>query len=50
MPAESEIDRRVDGTELKAMIAKSALDQPNGVLGSLGLIADGRDERQTHPS
>jgi hypothetical protein len=50
MSDESEIDRRVEGTELKAMIAKSAPDQRNGVLGSLGLIADGRGERQTHPS
>jgi len=35
-----EIDRRVEGTELEAMISKDAPDQRNGVLGSLGLIAD----------
>ena len=35
-----EIDRRVEGTELAAMISKDAPDQRNGVLGSLGLIAD----------
>jgi type IV secretory pathway TraG/TraD family ATPase VirD4 len=35
-----EIDRRVKGTELEAMISKDAADQRNGVLGSLGLIAD----------
>lgn len=35
-----EIDRRVKGTELEAMISKDAPDQRNGVLGSLGLIAD----------
>jgi len=40
MSDESEIDRRVEGTELAAMIAKDAPDQRNGVLGSLGLIAD----------
>ena len=40
MSDESEIDRRVEGTELAAMIAKEAPDQRNGVLGSLGLIAD----------
>jgi type IV secretory pathway TraG/TraD family ATPase VirD4 len=37
---EDEIDRRVEKTELAAMIAKDAPDQRNGVLGSLGLIAD----------
>ena len=36
-----EIDKRVAGTELAAMIAQNAPDQRNGVLGSLGLIADG---------
>ncbi|NYF54118.1 type IV secretion system DNA-binding domain-containing protein [Tunturiibacter gelidoferens] len=36
----AEIDRRVEGTEIAAMIAKDAPDQRNGVLGSLGLIAD----------
>ena len=35
-----EIDRRVAGTELEAIISKDAPDQRNGVLGSLGLIAD----------
>jgi type IV secretory pathway TraG/TraD family ATPase VirD4 len=35
-----EIDRRVKGTELQAMISKDASDQRQGVLGSLGLIAD----------
>jgi type IV secretory pathway TraG/TraD family ATPase VirD4 len=35
-----EIDRRVAGTELEAMIGKDSPDQRNGVLGSLGLIAD----------
>ncbi len=35
-----EIDARVAGTEIAAMIAKDAPDQRNGVLGSLGLIAD----------
>ena len=40
MSNEKEIDARVMGTELAAMIAKDAPDQRNGVLGSLGLIAD----------
>lgn len=40
MSHEDEIDRRVEGTELAAMIAKSAHQQRAGVLGSLGLIAD----------
>jgi len=40
MSNEDEIDRRVEGTELKAMIAKGAEQQRSGVLGSLGLIAD----------
>ena len=35
-----EIDRRVQGTELEAFISKDAPDQRQGVLGSLGLIAD----------
>jgi type IV secretory pathway TraG/TraD family ATPase VirD4 len=35
-----EIDRRVKGTELEAFISKDAPDQRQGVLGSLGLIAD----------
>jgi type IV secretory pathway TraG/TraD family ATPase VirD4 len=35
-----EIDRRVKGTELEAFISKEAPDQRQGVLGSLGLIAD----------
>ncbi len=35
-----EIDRRVEGTELEAFISKDAPDQRQGVLGSLGLIAD----------
>lgn len=40
MSNEAEIDRRVEGTELAAMIAKGAQQQRSGVLGSLGLIAD----------
>jgi type IV secretory pathway TraG/TraD family ATPase VirD4 len=35
-----EIDRRVMGTEMAYMIAKGAQQQRNGVLASLGLIAD----------
>ncbi len=35
-----EIDRRVEGTEMASMIAKGAQQQRNGVLASLGLIAD----------
>lgn len=35
-----EIDRRVQGTEMASMIAKGAQQQRNGVLASLGLIAD----------
>lgn len=35
-----EIDRRVAGTEMAYMIAKGAQAQRNGVLASLGLIAD----------
>ncbi len=40
MSHEDEIDQRVEGTELAAMIAKGAQQQRSGVLGSLGLIAD----------
>ena len=40
MSNEDEIDKRVHGTELAAMIAKGATHQRSGVLGSLGLIAD----------
>jgi type IV secretory pathway TraG/TraD family ATPase VirD4 len=40
MSNEEEIDKRVHGTEIASMIAKNAPDQRNGVLGSLGLIAD----------
>jgi hypothetical protein len=35
-----EIDRRVQGTEMAMTIAKGAQQQRNGVLASLGLIAD----------
>ena len=35
-----EIDRRVQNTEMAMMIAKAAQQQRNGVLASLGLIAD----------
>jgi type IV secretory pathway TraG/TraD family ATPase VirD4 len=35
-----EIDRRVLGTEMAYMIAKGAQQQRNGVLASLGLVAD----------
>ena len=35
-----EIDRRVQRTEMASMIAKGAQQQRNGVLASLGLIAD----------
>ena len=35
-----EIDKRVLGTEMAAMIAKGAQQQRNGVLASLGLVAD----------
>jgi hypothetical protein len=35
-----EIDQRVKGTEMASMIAKGAQQQRNGVLASLGLIAD----------
>ena len=40
MSNSDEIDRRVAGTELEAMIGQDSPDQRNGVLGSLGLIAD----------
>jgi type IV secretory pathway TraG/TraD family ATPase VirD4 len=36
----TEIDQRVQGTEMEAMIAKGAQQQRNGVLASLGLVAD----------
>lgn len=36
----AEIDRRVRGTEMESMIAKGAQQQRNGVLASLGLVAD----------
>jgi hypothetical protein len=36
----AEIDERVQGTEMAAMIAKGAQQQRNGVLASLGLVAD----------
>jgi type IV secretory pathway TraG/TraD family ATPase VirD4 len=36
----AEIDHRVRGTEMEAMIAKGAQQQRNGVLASLGLVAD----------
>ncbi len=36
----SEIDQRVKGTEMESMIAKGAQQQRNGVLASLGLVAD----------
>jgi len=36
----SEIDKRVQGTEMESMIAKGAQQQRNGVLASLGLVAD----------
>jgi len=36
----NEIDQRVRGTEMEAMIAKGAQQQRNGVLASLGLVAD----------
>jgi hypothetical protein len=35
-----EVDRRVQNTEMAMMIAKGAQQQRNGVLASLGLIAD----------
>jgi len=34
-----EIDKRVLGTEMQAMIAKGAQQQRNGVLASLGLVS-----------
>ncbi|MGI4831531.1 MAG: type IV secretion system DNA-binding domain-containing protein, partial [Janthinobacterium lividum] len=41
MANEEEIDKRVEGTPMKSMIAKGAHQQRSGVLGSLGLVADG---------
>ena len=35
-----EIDKRVAGTELEAMIQKGAINQRSGVLGSLNIVAD----------
>ena len=35
-----EIDKRVEGTELAAMIDKGAANQRSGVLGSLNMVAD----------
>ena len=49
-----EIDRRVQNTEMAMMIAKGAQQQRNGVLASLGLIADSlrmlptKDKARTH--
>jgi type IV secretory pathway TraG/TraD family ATPase VirD4 len=48
-----EIDRRVQNTEMAMMIAKGAQQQRNGVLASLGLIADSlrmlpRKEKASH--
>jgi hypothetical protein len=48
-----EIDRRVQNTEMAMMIAKGAQQQRNGVLASLGLIADSlrmlpRKDRTAH--
>ena len=40
MSNEEEIDKRVQGTELAAMIHPSAPNQRSGVLGSLNLVAD----------
>jgi type IV secretory pathway TraG/TraD family ATPase VirD4 len=40
MSNDEEIDRRVIGTEMAYMIAKGAQEQRNGVLASLGLVAD----------
>jgi hypothetical protein len=36
----AEIDKRVQGTEMESMLAKGAQQQRNGVLASLGLVAD----------
>jgi type IV secretory pathway TraG/TraD family ATPase VirD4 len=36
----AEIDKRVAGTEMEMMIAKGAQQQRNGVLASMGLVAD----------
>ena len=35
-----EIDKRVEGTELAAMIDRGAANQRSGVLGSLNMVAD----------
>jgi hypothetical protein len=48
-----EVDRRVQNTEMAMMIAKGAQQQRNGVLASLGLIADSlrilpRKDRTAH--
>jgi hypothetical protein len=49
-----EIDRRVQNTEMAMMIAKGAQQQRNGVLASLGLIADSlrmlprKDKAESH--
>lgn len=40
MSNDAEIDKRVQGTELAAMINPSAPQQRNGVLGSLNLVAE----------
>lgn len=48
-----EIDRRVQNTEMAMMIAKGAQQQRNGVLASLGLIADSLrmlPKRETAPT
>lgn len=41
MSDEEEIQRRLEGTELAYMAPKDAPQQKSGVLGSLGLVADG---------
>jgi len=35
-----EIDQRIEGTEMEAMIARGAANQRSGVLGSLNMVAD----------
>jgi hypothetical protein len=45
----AEIDQRVQGTEMEAMIAKGAQQQRNGVLASLGLVADSLRMLPTKP-
>jgi len=37
---EEEIDKRVEGTEMRAMIDRHAANQRSGVLGSLNMVAD----------